>query len=237
MNKIRVSIGCISGTRDFVIDEHLYSTKYRVTSEYQMLTYEFLIPDNHPVNIKHVCELCGNELSIEIANNTVLIKRQLIFPVLYLLGSAGSLYFYNKAVTGTDSYWTIAVILTIAGPLFCGYMSFLLGSIEFENRVGIKNGNEKYDYHPFSIWKHKIINPDEKVPLLRKYKITRFLTVVIFILYLYLFYNIVIDRKGKEVFDVLINLGIVFGLGGLLYGFLNGIYETIKIIRKRRNKD
>ncbi|MFH0975884.1 MAG: hypothetical protein V1874_08895 [Spirochaetota bacterium] len=237
MNKIIVSIGCISGTKDYEINEHLYSTKYRVTSEYQMLTYEFPIPYDHPVNIKHVCELCRDELSIELANNTLLIKRQLLFPVLYLLGSGGSLYFYNKAVTGTDLHWTIAIILTIAGTLFCGYMSFILGSLEFENRVGIKKGNKKYDYHPFSIWKHKIINPDEKAPLLRKYKITRLAIVCIFILYLYFFYGIVIERKGQEVYDALISLGIVFGIGALSYGLLNGIYEMIKIVRKRRNKD
>jgi hypothetical protein len=237
MNKIKVSIGCISGTKDYEINEHLYSTKYRVTSEYQMLTYEFPIPYDHPVNIKHVCELCGDELSIEIADNTLLIKRQLLFPVLYLLGSGGSLYFYNMAVTGSDLHWTIAIILAIAGTLFCGYMSFLLGSLEFENRVGIKKGNERLDYHPFSIWKHKVIDPDGKAPLPIRYKIIRLLTVCIFILYLYLFYGIVIDRKGKEVYDVLINLGIVFGIGGLVYGLLNGIYETIKIVRERRNKD
>jgi hypothetical protein len=135
INKIQVSIGCISGTRDYKIDEHLYSTKYRVTSEYQMFTYEFPTPDNHPVNFKHICELYGDELTIEIADNTLLIKRQILFPVLYIPGSAGSLYFYNKAITGTDIHWTIAIILAITGTLFCGYMYFISGRIRSSIRM------------------------------------------------------------------------------------------------------
>ncbi len=225
----------MAGTRDFTVDEHYSSTSYRMKSDYHVMPYEFSIPERNPVIVRHTCRLCGDELSLQVADDRTLVKRQLLLPVLYVLGSSGSLYFYNRAIeTGNDLHWTAAIVLTIAGTLLCGYLSLLIGSFEFENRIRIKSGNTRFEIQPFTVRKHRLFDPNEKAPLPRRYVLSRILMVLSFLAYLCLFYRIVIDGKGKEVYETMFSLAMVIGIGAVIMGVLNGVYEAVKRIKMRR---